>query len=73
MKIFYGQSDDKIEAGEEEEEAQGEKEEDDFPKSTYKPPPVIPKEENRFGTNKFSYFVCSQPGIPPQYFQCTSK
>lgn len=63
-------SDDKIEAGEEEEEAQGEKEEDDFPKSTYKPPPVIPKEENRFGTNKFSYFVCSQPGkewikLPP--------
>ncbi|XP_036381583.1 radial spoke head protein 6 homolog A [Megalops cyprinoides] len=47
--------------GEEEEEAQ---EIDPLPISTYKPPPVVPKEENRTGVNKFTYFVCREPGLP---------
>ena len=29
-------------------------EEDDTPKPDYKPPPVIPKEENRTGCNNFN-------------------
>lgn len=38
-------------------------EEDDIPKPDYKPPVVIPKEENRSGANKFVYFVCNEPGL----------
>ena len=34
-------------------------EESDLPKSTWKPPPVIPKEEPRTGANKKIYFVCN--------------
>lgn len=34
------------------------------PKSTYKPPPPVPKEENHTGANKFTYFVCQEPGMP---------
>ncbi|XP_074004122.1 radial spoke head protein 4 homolog A-like [Numenius arquata] len=34
------------------------------PVSTYKPPPVIPKEENGTGANKYVYFVCNEPGKP---------
>uniref|UniRef100_A0A8C2T5W7 Radial spoke head component 4A n=1 Tax=Coturnix japonica TaxID=93934 RepID=A0A8C2T5W7_COTJA len=41
-----------------------EKEKNEPPKSTYKPPPVIPKEENGTGTNKYIYFVCNEPGDP---------
>ncbi|NXA60229.1 RSH4A protein, partial [Mohoua ochrocephala] len=67
------------ETGEEEEEAvaEGEKEmseaeeegeekekEAEPPKSTYKPPPEVPKEENGTGTNKYIYFVCNEPGKP---------
>merc|ERR1711976_150196 len=45
-------------------------EEDDTPKPDYKPPPVVPKEENRTGANKKTYFVCNDPGklwikLPP--------
>ncbi|XP_029427442.1 radial spoke head protein 6 homolog A [Rhinatrema bivittatum] len=50
--------------GELKDEEEKEEHEDEPPKSTYKPPPVIPKEENRTGTNKFSYLVCSEPGTP---------
>ncbi|XP_022094680.1 radial spoke head protein 4 homolog A-like isoform X2 [Acanthaster planci] len=47
------------------EEGEGEEqEEDDTPKPDYKPPPVIPREENRTGTNKKTYFVCNEPGQP---------
>lgn len=35
-----------------------------FPKSTYHPPPVVPKENNGTGANKFTYFVCREPGLP---------
>lgn len=35
-------------------------EEDDTPKSEWKPPPVIPKEENRTGTNKRTFFVTNE-------------
>ncbi|XP_059807366.1 radial spoke head protein 4 homolog A isoform X1 [Hypanus sabinus] len=51
-------------------EEEGEVVEDKPPASTYKPPPIIPKEDNRSGTNKYTYFVCSEPGkvwtkLPP--------
>ncbi|KFU93765.1 Radial spoke head protein 4 A, partial [Chaetura pelagica] len=54
------------ETGEEvgEVEDKDEEKEDEPPKSTYKPPPVIPKEENGTGTNKYVYFVCNEPGKP---------
>ena len=38
------------------------KEIDNTPKSNWKPPPVIPKEGNKTGANKFVYFVCNRPG-----------
>ncbi|XP_062954546.1 radial spoke head protein 4 homolog A [Cynocephalus volans] len=41
-----------------------EDEEDESPKSFYKAPPAIPKEEGRTGANKYVYFVCSEPGRP---------
>ncbi|NXG47203.1 RSH4A protein, partial [Psilopogon haemacephalus] len=42
-----------------------EKEKEDKPlESTYKPPPVIPKEEDGSGANKYVYFVCNEPGTP---------
>lgn len=41
-----------------------EEEKDEPPKSTYKPPPVIPNEENGTGANKYVYFVCNEPGKP---------
>uniref|UniRef100_A0A8D2KZX5 Radial spoke head component 4A n=1 Tax=Varanus komodoensis TaxID=61221 RepID=A0A8D2KZX5_VARKO len=47
-----------------EDEEDEDEEKDEPPKPNYKPPPVIPKEENRSGTNKFTYFVCSEPGKP---------
>ncbi|XP_066514702.1 radial spoke head protein 4 homolog A isoform X2 [Hoplias malabaricus] len=37
---------------------------DPLPKSTYKPPPPVPKEPRGSGTNKFTYFVCQEPGLP---------
>ena len=40
----------------------GEGEEDDTPKPEFKPPPVVPKEENRTGANKKTYFVCNEGG-----------
>jgi len=39
-------------------------EEDEPPKPDFKAPPTIPKEENRTGTNKKTYFVCNDPGKP---------
>ena len=36
-----------------------EAEEDDTPKPDYKPPPVVPREENKTGPNKKTYFVCN--------------
>ncbi|XP_055981239.1 radial spoke head protein 4 homolog A [Sorex fumeus] len=38
--------------------------EDELPRSFYKPPQAIPKEENRTGANKYAYFVCNEPGRP---------
>ncbi|XP_043849837.1 radial spoke head protein 6 homolog A [Dromiciops gliroides] len=48
--------------GEEEGEEDEEKEVDEPPKSTWKPPPVIPREDSRTGANKYLYFVCNEPG-----------
>ncbi|XP_006839968.1 PREDICTED: radial spoke head protein 4 homolog A isoform X2 [Chrysochloris asiatica] len=41
-----------------------EDEEHDLPKSFYKVPQAVPKEESRTGANKYVYFVCSEPGRP---------
>nr|XP_035152445.1 radial spoke head protein 4 homolog A isoform X2 [Callithrix jacchus] len=41
-----------------------EDEEDELPKSLYKAPQAIPKEESRTGANKYVYFVCNEPGRP---------
>jgi len=43
-------------------EADGPSEEDELPKSTWKPPPVVPKEDHHSGANKKVYFVCNEPG-----------
>lgn len=45
-------------------------EEDDIPEPDFKPPPLIPQEENRTGCNKKIYFVCNESGqawirLPP--------
>jgi radial spoke head protein 4A len=50
------------EASEEQEEEEAEA--DEPPKSQYKPPPVIPREESRMGTNKKTYFVTNEAGSP---------
>ncbi|CAF3725685.1 unnamed protein product [Rotaria sordida] len=42
------------------EEAEGE--EDPLPKSTYKSPPTVPKEDRGTGVNKYTYYVCNYPG-----------
>lgn len=42
-------------------------EEDDTPKPDWKPPPVIPKEENRTGTNKRTFFVATERRF---FFNC---
>lgn len=52
------------EMGEAEEEGEEKEKEAEPPKSTYKLPPEIPKEENGTGTNKYIYFVCNEPGKP---------
>lgn len=39
-------------------------EEDDTPKPDFKAPPKVPKEDNRTGANKKTYFVCNDPGKP---------
>ncbi|KAK3508762.1 hypothetical protein QTP70_004239 [Hemibagrus guttatus] len=49
---------------EKEEQAQEEDELDPVPKSSYKPATPVPKEPRRSGTNKFTYFVCREPGLP---------
>ncbi|XP_062250705.1 radial spoke head protein 4 homolog A-like [Platichthys flesus] len=41
-----------------------ENEMDPLPQSTYKPPPVVPKEPIGTGTNKCVYYVCKEPGLP---------
>jgi len=50
------------EVGEDDEEEGNEI--DNTPKPNWKPPPVIPKEGNKIGANKFVYFVCNRPGQP---------
>ena len=37
-----------------------EDERDEPPKSQWKPPPRVPKEEAKAGANKKTYFVCNQ-------------
>ncbi|KAM9667344.1 radial spoke head protein 4 homolog A isoform 1-T1 [Trichechus inunguis] len=41
-----------------------EEEEHELPKSFYKVPQAVPKEESRTGANKYVYFVCNEPGRP---------
>ncbi|XP_063958818.1 radial spoke head protein 4 homolog A-like [Lytechinus pictus] len=50
---------------EKDDEEEGEEQEEDIlPKPDFKPPPVIPREENRTGINKKTFFVCNEPGQP---------
>lgn len=42
-------------------------EEDDLPKSTWVPPPVIPKEDYKSGANKHVYFVTNTCELFYQY------
>uniref|UniRef100_A1L0Z6 Radial spoke head protein 6 homolog A n=1 Tax=Xenopus tropicalis TaxID=8364 RepID=RSH6A_XENTR len=79
VQFREGEDDEAEEGGEEEEkgeveddveEEENEEAEDLPPKSTYRPPPVIPKEENGTGANKHVYYVCSEAGaewvrLPP--------
>ncbi|NXE96410.1 RSH4A protein, partial [Menura novaehollandiae] len=58
------------EMGEVEEEDEEKEKEPEPPKSTYKPPPDVPREQDGTGTNKYVYFVCNEPGkawvkLPP--------
>ncbi|XP_015455561.1 radial spoke head protein 4 homolog A isoform X2 [Pteropus alecto] len=47
------------------EDSEGEEDdEDELPRSFYKAPQAIPKEESRTGANKYVYFVCNEPGRP---------
>lgn len=66
-----GEGEDEKEENREEESAEGgedeaeldndssESEKDEPPKSQWKPPPVVPKEEPKTGANKKTYFVCN--------------
>lgn len=45
--------------GKEVDDEEIEGEEDPLPKSTFKPPPVVPKEERGTGVNKNTYYVCN--------------
>ena len=42
------------------EDEEGEGEEDPLPKSAYKSPPTVPKEERGTGVNKYTYYVCNR-------------
>ncbi|XP_029905235.1 radial spoke head protein 6 homolog A [Myripristis murdjan] len=52
------------ETRDDEEESEAKEVSNPLPQSTYKPPPVVPKEANRTGVNKFVYYVCKEPGLP---------
>ncbi|XP_008137263.2 radial spoke head protein 4 homolog A isoform X2 [Eptesicus fuscus] len=46
-------------------ESEGEDDdEDELPRSIYKAPQPVPKEESRTGANRYVYFVCNEPGRP---------
>ena len=87
-----GEEDDKEGDDKEAEEAEGggddepeldnessEGDKDEPPKSQWKPPPVVPKEEPKTGANKKSYFVCNhrkpslkhQTAMYPLYQLCS--
>ncbi|KAM7136833.1 radial spoke head protein 4 homolog A [Molossus nigricans] len=71
-EVEFHEGEDEEEAEEEditEERGNGESEceegdEDDLPRSFYKAPQPVPKEESRTGANKYVYFVCNEPGRP---------
>ncbi|XP_020827287.1 radial spoke head protein 4 homolog A [Phascolarctos cinereus] len=65
VEFREGEDEEEIEEEDNIEESEAdEDEEDELPKSSYKSPQVIPKEENRTGANKYTYFVCNEPGRP---------
>lgn len=53
------EAEEQAEEAEPKEDEEGNEEEDPVPKSTYKPPPVAPKEQYGSGTNKYVYYVCN--------------
>lgn len=61
-----------VEGGSEEEDLENESsenEKDEPPKSQWKPPPTVPKEEPKTGANKKTYFVCNNRKF---LFNCVS-
>ena len=50
----------------------GEEESNEPPKSLWKPPPVVPKEDNKTGANKKTYFVCNERTSYTSYYKCVS-
>ena len=46
-------------------DGEDEEEKDEPPKSQWKAPPTVPKEEAKTGANKKTYFVCNQRTSPP--------
>ncbi|XP_054425841.1 radial spoke head protein 4 homolog A [Pteronotus mesoamericanus] len=68
VEFREGEDDEEVEeedVTEERDTGESEAEEDDeLPRSFYKAPQAIPKEESRTGANKYVYFVCNEPGSP---------
>ncbi|XP_031820232.1 radial spoke head protein 4 homolog A isoform X2 [Sarcophilus harrisii] len=64
VEFREGEDEEEIEEEDNIEESETDEEETELPKSSYKGPQVIPKEENRTGANKYTYFVCNEPGRP---------
>ncbi|XP_034036501.1 radial spoke head protein 4 homolog A-like [Thalassophryne amazonica] len=56
--------DDEQEEKTEENKVEKQQKTDLLPKSTYKPPLVVPNEAFGSGGNKFVYYVCKEPGFP---------
>nr|XP_054414048.1 radial spoke head protein 4 homolog A isoform X3 [Pongo abelii] len=67
VEFREGEDEEEVEeedVAEERDNGESEAEEDELPKSFYKAPQAIPKEESRTGANKYVYFVCNEPGRP---------
>lgn len=67
VEFREGEDEEEVEEEDEPEErdnGDNEADEDELPRSFYKAPQSIPKEESRTGANKYVYFVCNEPGRP---------
>ncbi|KAM9060486.1 radial spoke head protein 4 homolog A isoform 2-T2 [Megaptera novaeangliae] len=67
VEFHEGEDEEEVEeedVPEERDNGDSEADEDELPRSFYKAPQAIPKEESRRGANKYVYFVCNEPGRP---------